>query len=90
MCDCNKIDGFAKALQTAKKIEDKTGIKQAVYINKANGLPTIGAVNTVKNLDGVCCYYLSDGKEVLVPVKEASKTYKKKISKEENTEKVDE
>lgn len=84
MCDCNKTNGFAQAMQNAKKIETKTGVKQAVYLNKSNGLVYFGAETAVKKLNHICCYYrASDGKEITLPIKE-----EKKVKKTEKVEKT--
>ncbi|MDM1073688.1 hypothetical protein HX001_14455 [Empedobacter brevis] len=67
MCKCKNTDGFREALRNAKNLDLKTGKKHAVYIK--NKTAFVGELNTVKKTEGICCYFLSNGKEVLIEPK---------------------
>ena len=73
MCNCKNTNGFQEALRNAKNLDLKTDKKHAVYIK--NKTAFVGELNTVKKTVGICCYFLSNGEEVLIEAQEVqSKT----------------
>lgn len=70
-CNCTKTDGFAKAMENARSTENKTGVTQAVFVNKITKTAYYGAESAIKKMTDICCYYLTDGREVTIPVKKS-------------------
>ena len=81
MCKCKNSNGFREALRNAKNLDLKTGKKHAVYIKDKTAF--VGELNTVKKTEGICCYFLSNGKEVLIEPKAKQEVQSK--TKETNT-----
>jgi len=82
MCNCNKTDGYAKAMSNAVNVEKNTGIKQAVFIDKSTKTAYFGAESQVKKRTDICCYTLTNGKEIQIKsVSSKESKQKKQLSK---------
>lgn len=66
-CKCKDNKDFKSKLKEAISLEQRTGNKVVVYkVPNTDDKLSIGYLDTVKNISGVCCYYLTNGVEVLV------------------------
>lgn len=87
MCDCTNTSDFAKAMESAKIVEKKTGKPQAVYTRKETGRSFFGTEEYVKTVEGICCYYLTSGAEIQIPMKSKTNTVKKIVKKSTKSKK---
>lgn len=63
-CNCKEMKGFDLVMFKAKQFELKTGKKAAVFIvNKKT--PSFTELNNIFNVEGICCYFTTDGEEHL-------------------------
>lgn len=82
MCKCKDTQGFNDKLKVAQLIEKETGETQVVFV--LNEIVFVCGLNELSDDLGVCCYFLSDGTEVIYkPSTPAIKAQDKK-SKQKN------
>ena len=61
-CNCKEMEGFELVMFKAKSYEQKTGKKAAVFVvNKKT--PSFTDLSNVNSVDGICCYFTTDGVE---------------------------
>ena len=61
-CNCKEMEGFALVMFKARSFEEKTGKKAAVFVvNKTT--PSFTELENVNNVEGICCYFTTDGVE---------------------------
>lgn len=57
-CNCLNNEKSQIALKYAKMVEKNTGVKQAIYLNKATQTVHYGALNSVKKMN--VAYFTTD------------------------------
>jgi hypothetical protein len=63
MCKCKDTQGFNDKLKVAQLIEKETGETQVVFV--LNEIVFVCRLNDLHDELGICCYFLSDGTEVI-------------------------
>jgi hypothetical protein len=63
MCKCKDTQGFNDKLKLAQLFEKETGKTQVVFV--LNEIVFVCGLNDLHDELGICCYFLSDGTEVI-------------------------
>jgi len=72
MCNCKNTDGFKQKLAEAKKSTEETGETYVVYAKEVPGHGKhvfVCKESALTDELGICCYFLSNGKEVIYTLK---------------------
>ncbi len=65
MCNCKTTPGFNEKLREAAGKTKTTGEIHVVYVYKKSGTIFIRKESELNDEMGICCYFLSDGTEVI-------------------------
>ena len=61
MCNCRNKVGFDLAMSQASKFESNSNRKAAVFVR--DGKPSFTEESNINKIEGICCYFTTDGIE---------------------------
>lgn len=80
------MEGFDLVMFKSVKFEERTGQKAAVFVVDKK-MPSFTDLRNIEKVEGICCYFTTDGKEHDLPEKETEVVDEEVVTKKRRRKK---